>query len=174
MQQYIAGRYAQSLYAVCGPRLESDVNKFLSLLSESNFLSFARIKTSTKVYVLDRLDLPCELRNLCRILLANHRGFLCTKVLLEYIEIVKRNRKEADARVEAYSRLSATAKKKVAGALLVRFPYLKKINIAQKVNRSLLGGLTIKINSMMIDLSIAGRLAKCKSMGQSTILKTFQ
>lgn len=174
MQKYIAGRYAQSLYDICAASLEKEALNFLNVLRENNFLSSLRIPTKVKVYVLDELNLPDKLRNLCKVLLLNHRGALCTEVLLKYTEIVKISRKEADVLIESCVPLSAKAKKETTGALLTKFSTVKKINIIQKVNPSLLGGMTIKMNFIMIDLSIIGRLVKYESVSRSAISEMFQ
>ncbi|AHX11090.1 ATP synthase F1, delta subunit [Neorickettsia helminthoeca str. Oregon] len=169
MQEYIANRYARSLYEVCADELEKVAHEFIALLRENDFLSSTRIASAMKVHVVENIGVPVALRNLCKILLTNHRGALCSKVLTEYLKIVKKNRGEIDVLVESYTDLNTKAEKSIIAALVGIFPEFKKVNIVQKINSGLLGGFTIKMNSIMIDLSIIGRLEKYRSMSHGAI-----
>ena len=94
-------------------------------------------------------------------LIKKRRFFYLEKILKSFIEICSKKRGEIKAEIQSAKELSNEEIKKITEDLAQNFSSKMKLNY--KHNKSLIGGLVVKIGSLMIDTSIKNKLQQIEN-----------
>ena len=103
-------------------------------------------------------DLNSKGQNFIRLLAENKRLVLLPEIAALY-EILKANQeKSVDVEITTAFEISSDIAEKLANSLRARLE--REINLATKVDQSLLGGAVIRAGDTVIDSSVRGKLTK--------------
>jgi F-type H+-transporting ATPase subunit delta len=165
----IAARYATAIFEIALESdaladLESGVDDLSAALDESADL---RALISSPLYsrdeqkaailaVADKMGLMPGLRNALGLMAEKRRLFVLPALVRELRERIARHKGEVTADVVSARPLSDEQSKKLAETLRARVGKDVKINAA--VDEDLIGGLVVKVGSLMIDTSVRARL----------------
>ena len=101
------------------------------------------------------------LKNFMIFLIKKRRFFYLKKILKSFTEICSKKRGEIKAEIQSAKELSNDEVKKITEDLAKNFSSKMKLNY--KYDKSLIGGLIIKIGSTMIDTSIKNKLQQIQN-----------
>ena len=101
------------------------------------------------------------LKNFMTFLIKKRRFFFIEKILKSFIEICSKKRGELKAEIQSAKELSSEEIRKITEDLAQNFSSKLKLNY--KHDKSLIGGLVVKIGSTMIDTSIKNKLQQIEN-----------
>ena len=101
------------------------------------------------------------LKNFMIFLIKKRRFFYLEKILKSFIEICSEKRGEIKAEIQSAKELSNEEISKITEELTQNFSSKMKLNY--KHDKSLIGGLIVKIGSIMVDTSIKNKLQQIES-----------
>jgi F-type H+-transporting ATPase subunit delta len=94
-------------------------------------------------------------------LIKKRRFFYLEKILKSFIETCSNKRGEVKAEIQSAKELSSDEIKKITEELTQNFSSKMKLNY--KHDKSLIGGLIVKIGSTMVDTSIKNKLQQIEN-----------
>ena len=164
-------RYARALYELTFDSnelkiVEKKVEEFLELYEKNNeFKNFFKDPTQSQSVQLNIMEsisallgLPKILKNFLSILVTKRRIFFISKIFKSFLSIVFKKSGLIKASLVSSKKLTNSELEnlnkeisKIVGA---------KIAFDYKVNENLIGGLTMQLESLMIDTSIKSKLKK--------------
>ncbi len=169
----VAERYAQALFelaleAKALEAVEADLGRFNQLLDESEDLRrlvrspvfSAEDQVRAIGAVLARAEIGGLVGNLVRVAARNRRLFAVPGMVDAFARLAARHRGEVAAAVTSAEPLSETHVGDLKAAL--RDKLGKDVTLETRVDPTLLGGLTLKIGSRMIDASLRTKLNSLK------------
>lgn len=167
----IAKRYASSLLDLAEKKpgfetVENDVNSLLEVISGSDDLARAisdpRIKTHTKkafiAEIIKRLRLHTIILNFINALAENNRLSHLKPILEAVLEEVKTRRGIIEAEIMAAQDISDEQRDLLKKSIVKSFG--SNVNLTIIKDETLLGGLIVKIGSVMVDDSVKNKLAR--------------
>ena len=101
------------------------------------------------------------LKNFMTFLIKKRRFFYLEKILKSFIETCSNKRGEVKAEIQSAKELSSDEIKKITEELTQNFSSKMKLNY--KHDKSLIGGLIVKIGSTMVDTSIKNKLQQIEN-----------
>ena len=101
------------------------------------------------------------LKNFMTFLIKKRRFFYLEKILKSFIEICSEKRGEIKAEIQSAKELSIEEINKITEELAQNFSSKMKLNY--KHDKSLIGGLIVKIGSTMVDTSIKNKLQQIEN-----------
>ena len=101
------------------------------------------------------------LKNFMNFLIKKRRFFYIEKILKNFIDICSEKRGEIKGEIQSAKELSNEEIKKITEELAKNFSSKMKLNY--KHDKSLIGGLIVKIGSTMVDTSIKNKLQKIEN-----------
>ena len=101
------------------------------------------------------------LKNFIKFLIKKKRFFYIEKILKNFIEICSKKRGEIKAEIQSAKELTSEDINKITEDLTRNFS--SKIKLNYKYDKSLIGGLIVKIGSTMIDTSIKNKLQQIEN-----------
>jgi F-type H+-transporting ATPase subunit delta len=165
----VSGRYATALFELARDEkvvdsVKTDLDRFEAMLADSAdlkrlvrspvFSADAQLKALTAV--LDKAGITGISAKFLKLLTANRRLFAVTDVIRAFRALVAKFKGEATAEVTVAEALSdknldslKTALKSVTG---------KDVALNVKIDRSIIGGLVVKLGSRMVDSSLRTKL----------------
>jgi F-type H+-transporting ATPase subunit delta len=169
----VSGRYATALFELARDEksidaVKADLESFEAMLADSADLKrlvrspvfSAEVQSKALAAVLERAGITGISANFLKVLTANRRLFAVTDVIRAFRALVAKLRGEATADVTVAETLSdknldalKTALKSVTG---------KDVALNVKVDRSIIGGLVVKLGSRMVDSSLRTKLNSIK------------
>jgi F-type H+-transporting ATPase subunit delta len=169
----VSGRYATALFELARDEksidaVRADLDQFDAMLNDSADLKrlvrspvfAADTQQRALAAVLDKAGITGISANFLKVLTANRRLFAVSDVIGAFRALVARFRGEASADVTVAEPLSdknldalKTALKAVSG---------KDVALNVKVDRSIIGGLVVKLGSRMVDSSLRTKLNSIK------------
>jgi len=165
----IAGRYASAVFSLAREdkaidALEGDVSTLEAAIADSGDF---RALISSPVYtreqqqkaigaLSDKMGLSVTTGNTLRLMASKRRLFVLPQLLASLRALIAEEKGEVTADVTAATKLSAEQQKSLAEALQKALGKDVKINMA--IDDSLIGGLVVKVGSLMIDTSIRAKL----------------
>jgi F-type H+-transporting ATPase subunit delta len=169
----VAGRYATALFELALEekaleRVETDLNRFgealdavedMQRLVKSPVFS-AEEQGRALAAILDELKVEGLTKNFLLLVSKNRRLFAAPDMIRAFRAILANHRGETSAMVTAASKLTeaqVTALKQALKAALG-----KDVMLDQRVDPSLIGGLTVKVGSRLIDTSLRTKLTSLK------------
>ena len=166
----IAARYALALFGLAKedkalPALESDVAALRDALAISPDLStliaspmISRDDQARAMSAISaRMGLHTLTANTLALMAQNRRLFVLPQLLSDLTARIAEEKGEVTAEVTSATALSAEQSKRLIATLKSRVGKTVKLNTA--VDESLIGGLVVKLGSMMIDTSVKAKLA---------------
>ena len=169
----VSGRYATALFELARDEklvdaVKADLDRFDAMLADSTDLArlvrspvfSAEAQLKALAAVLDRAGITGISAKFLKLLTANRRLFAVTDVIRAFRALVAKFKGEATAEVTVAETLSdknldslKTALKAVTG---------KDVTLNVKVDRSIIGGLVVKLGSRMVDSSLRTKLNSIK------------
>ncbi len=166
----LTGRYINALFELCSEKkvideVVSDFNNlqehYLSNPEISQLISSPTIgkvkQTKLIVEILKKAKANKVTINFCGVLSKNGRVSLLNKIVEEFLREVSRRNGELNVEVESAYELDQS-KKSIIEKQISKNTGREKILLRTNVDKSLIGGLVIKIGSKMIDNSIKTKL----------------
>ncbi|MGD9804480.1 MAG: F0F1 ATP synthase subunit delta [Hyphomicrobiaceae bacterium] len=169
----VAGRYAAALFELASEQnnvagVEAELVGFRTLLEESADL---RNLVRSPLYSLDdqaraveaiaaKIGLGTPVSNLLRVLVRNRRLAVAGDVVKAFQALAAQSRGEVTAEVASASPLSDEQIADLKAALKASVG--KEVQLATRVDSSLLGGLVVRIGSRMIDSSLRTKLSNLR------------
>jgi len=165
----VAGRYATALFELgleekALEQIETDLNRFgealdavedLQRLVKSPMFS-AEEQGQALGAVLDELKIEGLTKNFLLLVSKNRRLFASPDMIRAFRALLAEHRGEMSATITAASKLTDTQVTALKQALKAALG--KDVMLDQRVDASLIGGLTVKVGSRMIDTSLRTKL----------------
>ena len=169
----VAGRYATALFDLgleekAVEQIEADLNRFgqaldasedLQRLIESPLFS-AEEQGQALGAILDEVQIEGLTKNFLLLVAKNRRLFAVPGMMAAFRAMLAGHRGEMSATVTAASELNDTQITALKQALKAALG--KDVMLDQRVDPNLLGGLTVKVGSRMIDTSLRTKLTRLK------------
>ncbi len=166
--------YSQALYELasennCLEEIESQIYDILSLMEKSkdfnNLIKDPTIKASEQLSTIDMISKKANFNSLLSKFLTfvtnKRKLFYLNTISKDFLKICSNLRGELVAQVKSAKNLKDEELNKIKDELSKNFN--KKIKIEYQYDPGLLGGLIIKIGSIMIDNSLKNKLKKIKN-----------
>ncbi|MDE2383964.1 MAG: F0F1 ATP synthase subunit delta [Alphaproteobacteria bacterium] len=174
MTSGVAGRYASALFDLATeekavPAVAKALDGLSKAISDSSdlkrLLSSPVFKTEDQMSAIDALASKGGLSglalNFVRLMCDNRRLAALPDAIAAFQALVAEAKGEAVAEVTSAEKLSATQLKDLTAALKARVG--KDVQLVTKIDSSILGGLTVKIGSTLIDNSLKTKLSNLKT-----------
>jgi F-type H+-transporting ATPase subunit delta len=169
----VSGRYATALFELARDEksidaVKADLDQFAAMLADSEDLRrlvrspvfAAKAQSMALTAVLDKAGISGISANFLKVLTANRRLFAVNEVIRAFNALVAKFKGEATADVTVAEVLSD----KNLDALKVALKAVtgKDVSLNVKIDRSIIGGLVLKLGSRMIDSSLRTKLNSIK------------
>ena len=168
----IGKRYAKALFELAEEskltsKVENDLNSFSSLLNESSdlskVLSSPTVSKKEQSAFIIRLMKSMKANDLTikffALVTKNGRISIINEIIVSYLQKLAEIRGELTAEVTS-AHLLANDIKKIVHETISNMTKAKKISLDTKVDKSLLGGIVIRVGSTMVDSSIKTQLSR--------------
>ena len=169
-----AQRYSLALYELSSEGNSLDVveqhsSTLLKLINSSkDFSSLIKDPTESQenlILIINKISENFKIDNLLKnfiiFLIKKRRFFYLEKILKSFIEICSYKRGEIKAEIHSAKELSNDEINKITEDLTKNFSSKMKLNY--KHDKSLIGGLIVKIGSIMVDTSIKNKLQQIEN-----------
>lgn len=169
-----AGRYATALFEIADEAkrlkpVEADLDALAGALAESSDL---RDLVISPIYPRDqqaramqaicaKMDLGSEVSNTVALMASNRRLPELGAAIAGFKALAAAERGELTADVSSATKLSAEQRKALTASLSSSLG--KKITMNETVDPSLIGGLIVKVGSVMVDTSIKSKLSQLQN-----------
>jgi F-type H+-transporting ATPase subunit delta len=170
----MAGRYARALFelaldAKSVDAVKADIDQFDAMLADSgDLLRLVRSpafgageQARALVAVLDKAGIKGLAANFLKLVASNRRLFAVRDMIRDFRKLVARWKGEVSAEVTVAEKLSddhlealKTALKSITGE--------KSVDLTVKIDPAIIGGLTVKLGSRMVDSSLRTKLNAIK------------
>lgn len=107
----------------------------------------------------DQINLKCQ--NLIKIMAENKRLFLLKNVLSEYINFKNNHNRVLEAKIISAYVLNSSQLKNIS--LFLEKKFNSNITLKYSIKDSIIDGFIIKVNNLVIDMSIRNRLKQLKN-----------
>ena len=167
-------RYSLALYELSSEAnslidIEKHSSAILNLIEKNNdFNNLIKDPTESQENLISVINKISEtfkvndlLKNFMIFLIKKRRFFYLEKILKSFIEICSEKRGEIKAEIQSAKELSNEEISKITEELTQNFSSKMKLNY--KHDKSLIGGLIVKIGSIMVDTSIKNKLQQIES-----------
>ena len=174
----IAERYAKALIetareAGCLDQVEADINALATMLGDSDDLRRVMhnplYAAESRRNALDALGQKAGFQkhtiHFLKVLVDNRRLSNVNAIIEAVRNARATERGELNAKVSAAQALDASTQQQLANQLTKGLG--RSVNLDTAVDESLLGGLVVTVNSVMVDDSVASKLARLKSAMQN-------
>ena len=170
----VAGRYARALFelaldAKSVDAVKSDIEKFDALMRESADLRRlvrspvfgAEERSRALAAVLAKAEIGGLAANFLMFVTANRRLFSIGEIIRDFRKLVARWKGEVTAEVTAAEKLSDAHLEAIKSALK-SITGEKSVDLHVKIDPAIIGGLTVKLGSRMVDSSLRTKLNAIK------------
>ena len=169
-----ANRYSLALYELASEKnllskIELNSQAFLNLISKSkefrNFIKDPTIDREILIQTMNKISenfgLEIFFKNFLNFLVTKRRFFFIKQILDRFVEICSENRGELKAEISSAIELNKEEIEKITQELSDNFK--SKIKLNYNYDKSLIGGLIVKVGSTMIDTSIKNKLQQIEN-----------
>ena len=170
----VAGRYARALFelaldAKSVDAVKSDIEKFAAMIAESEDLRRlvrspvfgADERSRALAAVLAKAEIGGLTANFLKFVTANRRLFAVGDMIRDFRKLVARWKGEVTAEVTAAEKLSDAHLEAIKSALK-SITGEKSVDLNIKIDPAIIGGLTVKLGSRMVDSSLRTKLNAIK------------
>lgn len=172
----ITGRYAGAVYTAASKaglldKVEGELKAFHDVMSKSSnlqtFLNNPSISRGMKEKqldtILDEKKFSHVTRNLLMVLAANGRARDTGKVINAFNEIMQAARGAVDVTIISAETLKKKQLDTITKGIMGMVEQGKSVNLTNKVDPSILGGLQVMIGDKFLDLSVSSRVIALSS-----------
>jgi F-type H+-transporting ATPase subunit delta len=169
----VAGRYATALFELALEekaleKVEQDLNRFASALDAVEDLRrlvrspvfTAEEQERAIAAILEQMEIEGLTANFLKLIARNRRLFAAPDMIKAFRALLARHRGQTSA--EVISALPLTEGQLRALQTALKAALHKEVQLDQKVDATLLGGLVVKVGSRMIDSSLRTKLNSLK------------
>ena len=168
-QRYSLALYELSIESKSLETIEQNSDAILKLINSSkDFKNLIKDPTRSQkdlISVMKKISEEFKLNNLIKnfmvFLIQKRRFFYIEKILKNFKEICSEKKGEIKAEIQSAKELSSDEIKKISEDLSKN--YSSKMKLNYKHDKSLIGGLIVKIGSTMIDTSIKNKLQQIEN-----------
>ena len=170
----MAGRYARALFelaldAKSVDAVKADIEKFAAMIEESADLKRlvrspvygAEERSRALAAVLAKAEIGGLASNFLMFVTANRRLFSIGEMIRDFRKLVARWKGEVTAEVTAAEKLSDAHLEAIKSALK-SITGEKSVDLHVKIDPAIIGGLTVKLGSRMVDSSLRTKLNAIK------------
>ena len=170
----MAGRYARALFelaldAKSVDAVKADIEKFAAMMAESADLNRlvrspvygAEERSRALAAVLAKAEIGGLASNFLMFVTANRRLFSIGEMIRDFRKLVARWKGEVTAEVTAAEKLSDAHLEAIKSALK-SITGEKSVDLHVKIDPAIIGGLTVKLGSRMVDSSLRTKLNSIK------------
>ena len=170
----VAGRYARALFelaldAKSVDAVKADIEKFAAMVAESADLNRlvrspvygAEERSRALAAVLAKAEIGGLALNFLMFVTANRRLFSIGEIIRDFRKLVARWKGEVTAEVTAAEKLSDAHLEAIKSALK-SITGEKSVDLHVKIDPAIIGGLTVKLGSRMVDSSLRTKLNAIK------------
>ena len=170
----MAGRYARALFelaldAKSVDAVKADIEKFAAMIAESADLKRlvrspvfgAEERSRALAAVLAKAEIGGLAANFLMFVTANRRLFAVGEMIRDFRKLVARWKGEVTAEVTAAEKLSDAHLEAIKSALK-SITGEKSVDLHVKIDPAIIGGLTVKLGSRMVDSSLRTKLNAIK------------
>ena len=170
----VAGRYARALFelaldAKSVDAVKADIEKFAAMIVESADLNRlvrspvfgAEERSRALAAVLAKAEIGGLASNFLMFVTANRRLFSIGEIIRDFRKLVARWKGEVTAEVTAAEKLSDAHLEAIKSALK-SITGEKSVDLHVKIDPAIIGGLTVKLGSRMVDSSLRTKLNAIK------------
>jgi len=170
----VAGRYARALFelaldAKSVDAVKADIEKFAAMIAESADLKRlvrspvfgAEERSRALAAVLAKAEIGGLASKFLMFVTANRRLFSIGEMIRDFRKLVARWKGEVTAEVTAAEQLSDSHLDAIKGALK-SITGEKSVDLHVKIDPAIIGGLTVKLGSRMVDSSLRTKLNAIK------------
>jgi F-type H+-transporting ATPase subunit delta len=170
----VAGRYARALFelaldAKSVDAVKADIEKFAAMMAESTDLNRlvrspvygAEERSRALAAVLAKAEIGGLAANFLMYVTANRRLFAVGEMIRDFRKLVAKWKGEVTAEVTAAERLS-DAHLEAIKSTLKSITGEKSVDLHVKIDPAIIGGLTVKLGSRMVDSSLRTKLNAIK------------
>jgi F-type H+-transporting ATPase subunit delta len=170
----VAGRYARALFelaldAKSVDAVKADIEKFAAMMAESADLMRlvrspvfgAEERSRALAAVLAKAEIGGLASNFLMFVTANRRLFAIGDMIRDFRKLVARWKGEVTAEVTAAEKLSDAHLEEIKSALK-SITGEKSVDLHVKIDPAIIGGLTVKLGSRMVDSSLRTKLNAIK------------
>ena len=169
-----ASRYSLALYELAEEskslaQIETNSSIFLDLIASNenfnNFIKDPTINNETKLNIIKKISVISKLDhlflNFLNFLITKRRFFFVEQILKNFREICSEKKGELKAEIKSAKKLSQEEINKITEEL--SNTYKSKIKLNYNHDESLIGGLIVKVESIMIDTSLKNKLQQIEN-----------
>ncbi len=169
----IAGRYASALFELANEAgqidaVQADLNRFDAMIAESadlerlvrNPVFTADEQEAGVTAILDKADFKSLAANFIKLLASKRRLFVVRDAVKAFAVLADAKKGVARAEVTVAEALSDKNRKALAEALKATTG--KSVEISEKVDPAIIGGIVVKLGSRMVDSSVRTKLNSLK------------
>jgi F-type H+-transporting ATPase subunit delta len=170
----VAGRYARALFELAldvksVDAVKADIEKFAAMMAESTDLNRlvrspvygAEERSRALAAVLAKAEIGGLAANFLMYVTANRRLFAVGEMIRDFRKLVAKWKGEVTAEVTAAERLS-DAHLEAIKSTLKSITGEKSVDLHVKIDPAIIGGLTVKLGSRMVDSSLRTKLNAIK------------
>ena len=168
----VAGRYATALFELALEekalqKVEQDLNRFASALDAVDLRRLVKSPVFSAeeqqraiAAILEKMEIEGLTANFLKLIAKNRRLFAAPDMIKAFRALLARHRGQTSA--EVTSALSLTEGQLRALQTALKAALHKDVQLDQKVDATLLGGLVVKVGSRMVDSSLRTKLNSLK------------
>jgi len=163
----ISRRYARALFELIqeGSEIQPSLDNVAEVVSQADvmeFLALPGVTAEDKAIVIEKAAgrLSKEVKQLIKILCLRNKAELLPEINEIVNEMIRQAASEVEVDVISATRLDAALKKRIAAVLSKTVGRKVKMNVHQ--DRTILGGLVVRIGDRQIDYSLRRRLEAMK------------
>ncbi len=162
----LVSRYTKALYSFFSEsnnsRIEDDIKKLQVFISTNTKIKILfngpKAVQNSLINALSSAVKNRIITNLCKILAKNKRLCLLPNIMNKFLQMAKKERNEVDIFVTSAVPLS----KKQQNAIISAINIDKKVNLISHIDKSILGGIIVRKDYNVLDLSLKHRLEMLK------------
>lgn len=169
-ESVVAKRYAQALFQLAqehskveqiGEELAAVKEVFYNNDSIHNFLHHPKISIEQKKSVVNESfqSFSSEVKNTLSLLIDRHREAIIVEIADAFLDMVSEQKGIAQATVYSVRELSQEEKAQISKTFAAKVGK-QSLNITNKVDSSLLGGIRVRIGNRIFDGSVSGKLSR--------------
>lgn len=166
----VAKRYAVALFQIANEQnlldsIEEELRAIQEVFSTNDellaFLQHPKITAEAKKqFIVEAFaNLSIQVRNTLLLMVDRHRSNVISQMAVDFIELANEERSVADAHVYSVRPLTDTEREAVSSAFAAKVGK-KTLRIENIVDRSVLGGIKLRIGNRIFDGSVSGKLER--------------
>ncbi|MDQ0218507.1 F0F1 ATP synthase subunit delta [Peribacillus cavernae] len=166
----VAKRYAVALFQIAKEQnlldsTEEELRAIKEVFSNNNefqsFLQHPKVSVEEKKRVIGEAfaSLSTQVKNTLLLMTDRHRTDVISQMAIDFIELANEERSVAEAHVYSVRLLNDSERKAVSSAFAARVGK-RTLRIENIVDRSVLGGIKLRIGNRIYDGSVSGKLER--------------